>query len=103
MTRITVDAGVCGYTATIKVEKIDRFTMRVIIHSECEQITAMNADLIELNWRRGVFCSMTASRVYQSASQHIKHAACPIPAAILKTIEVEAGIALPKDVLIHFE
>jgi len=103
MTRVTVDGGACGYRATIEVEKIDRHTVRVTIHSECEQITAMNPDLAELNWRRGVFCKMSESCVYQSASQHIKHAACPIPAAILKAIEVEVGIALPKDVVIHFE
>ncbi|MBI4316389.1 MAG: hypothetical protein HY679_10665, partial [Chloroflexi bacterium] len=30
------------------------------------------------------------------------HTACPIPAAILKAIEVEVGIALPKDVTITF-
>ena len=103
MTQVTVDAGVCGFTAAIQVDKIDRHTVRVKIDSACEQITAMNPDMAELNWRRGVFCKIAESRVYQSASQHIKHAACPIPSAILKAIEVEVGIALPKDVIIHFE
>jgi hypothetical protein len=103
MTRVTADAGACGFSATIEVERIDRSIVRATIHSACEQITAMNPDLSELNWRRGVFCKMTESRVYQSASQHIQHAACPIPAAILKAIEVEVGIALAKDLVIHFE
>lgn len=103
MTQVTVAGGACGFSATIDVEQLDRSTVRVTIHSACEQITAMNPDLVGLNWRRGVFCKMTDSRVYQSASQHIQHAACPIPAAVLKAIEVEVGIALPKDVIIHFE
>ncbi len=103
MTRVTVDAGACGYRATIEVEKVDRHTVRVRIDSACEEIAAMNPDLAELNWRRGVFCKIAASRVYLSAAQHVKHAACPIPSAILKAIEVEVGIALAKDVTIHFE
>lgn len=103
MTRVTVNAGACGFSATIEVEQVDRNTVRVTLHSACEQITAMSPDVVELSWRRDVFCKMTESRVYQSASQHLKHAACPIPAAILKAIEVEVGIALPKDVTIHFE
>jgi len=103
LTQVTVDGGACGFTATIEVEKMDRHTVRVAIRSECEQIVAMNLDLAELNWRRGVFCQIADSRVYQSASQHLKHAACPIPGAILKAIEVEVGIALAKDVIIHFE
>jgi hypothetical protein len=45
---------------------------------------------------------MTESVVYQSAARHIRHTACPIPAAILKAIEVEVGIALPQDVTITF-
>ena len=103
MTRVTVNGGACGFNATIQVDKIDRHTVRVKIDSACDQIVALNPDLAELNWRHGVFCKIAESRVYQSASQHIKHAACPIPAAILKAIEVEVGIALAKDVVIHFE
>lgn len=103
MTRVTVDAGVCGFRSVIEVEKVGRDTVRVTIESECQHVMAMNPDLAELNWRRGVLGRMTESKVYQSASQHLKHTACSVPSAILKAIEVEVGIALPKDVVIHFE
>ncbi len=103
MTKVTVDAGACGYRATIEIEKVDRHTVKVALHSDCEEIVAMNPDLAELNWRRGVFCKIAESRVYLSAAQHVKHAACPVPSAILKAIEVEVGIALAKDVIIKFE
>lgn len=103
MARVKVEAGACGFTAVVEVEKIDGQTVRVSIHSDCLQLTAMNPDLAVVHWRRGVFCRMTDSLVYQSASQHIRHAACPVPAAILKAIEVEVGIALAKNASIHFE
>jgi hypothetical protein len=65
----------------------------------------MNPDLARVQWKgkgHEVFKRMTESAVYQSAAQHIRHTACPIPTAILKAIEVEVGIALPKDVTITF-
>ncbi len=58
MTIVTVDAGICGFKSTIEVEKIDRQTVRVTIQSDCPNVMAMNPDLAELNWRRGVFCKM---------------------------------------------
>jgi len=37
------------------------------------------------------------------ASRDISHAACPVPSAILKAIEVEVGAALPQDVTMTIE
>ncbi len=105
MTRVEVFAGICGHSAVIEVTSVDAAHVKVTVHSECEQITAMNPDLEYIQWKgkgHQVFKRMTESAVYQSAAQHIRHTACPIPAAILKAIEVEAGIALPKDVTITF-
>jgi hypothetical protein len=31
------------------------------------------------------------------AAKHLMHPACPVPSGILKAIEVESGLALPKD------
>jgi len=31
------------------------------------------------------------------AAEHLVHPACPVPSGILKAIEVESGLALPKD------
>lgn len=104
-TKADVYAGVCGHSAVIEVTRVDDRHVQVVIHSECEQITAMNPDLVNLQWKgRGheVFKRMTESAVYQSAAKHIRHTACPIPSAILKAIEIECGVALPKDVRITF-
>lgn len=105
MTRVEVFAGVCGHSAVIEAVKLDATHVQVTLHSACEQITAMNPDLARLQWKgKGhvVFKRMTESVVYESAARHIRHTACPIPAAILKAIEVEVGLALAKDVTITF-
>ncbi len=104
-TRVEVFAGVCGHSAIIDVTTVDDVQVQVVITSACEQITDMNSDLARVQWKgkgHEVFKRMTESAVYRSAAQHIRHTACPIPAAILKAIEVEVGIALPKDVTIAF-
>jgi hypothetical protein len=104
-TRIEVYAGVCGHSAVIDVTKVDDTHVQVVITSACDEITAMNPDLARVQWKgkgHEVFKRMTESAVYQSAAKHIRHTACPIPTAILKAIEVEVGIALPKDVTITF-
>lgn len=104
-TRIEVYAGVCGHSAVIDVTKVDEAHVQVVITSACDEITAMNPDLAQVQWKgkgHEVFKRMTESAVYQSAAKHIRHTACPIPTAILKAIEVEVGIALPKDVTITF-
>lgn len=104
-TRVEVYAGVCGHSAIIDVTKVDDAHVQVVVTSECDQITAMNPDLTRVQWKgkgHEVFKRMTESAVYHSAARHIRHTACPIPTAILKAIEVEVGIALPKDITITF-
>jgi hypothetical protein len=40
--------------------------------------------------------------VYRAAGKHLKHPACVVPSAILKAVEVEAGLNVPKDAVIRF-
>jgi hypothetical protein len=103
MARAQIDAGDCGYSATIDVVQLDSKHVQVNISSDCEQITAMNPDLACLQWKgkgHQVFGRLDNSAIYRSAASHIRHLGCPVPAAIVKAIEVEVGIALPKDVTI---
>jgi hypothetical protein len=43
------------------------------------------------------------SEVYQCASKHRLCASCAVPMAILKAIEVETGLALPRPVVVNLE
>ena len=38
--------------------------------------------------------------VCRAAGPRLKHAACPVPAAIIKALEVAAGLNVPKDATI---
>ena len=102
MTRVVVDAGICGFTTKVAVTRLSARRARVVIASECDAVTEMGSQLQEVDWPDALR-SAADSPVYNCAFQHIKHAACPVPSAILKAIEAEVGVALPRDVSVRFE
>lgn len=104
MAKAEVDAGVCGEYVEIEVYQTSRDTVGVRINSDCEMLASMNEELAEVKWRgkdHEVFRPIPESAVYQAAGCHLRHTGCPIPAAIVKAIEVEVGIAVPRDVTIR--
>lgn len=103
MKRVLIDPGICGLPTTVAVTRTDRTRVRVEIASECEQVKEM-AQLLgrELDVRRA-FGPMCKTAVYEAAGPTLRHAACPVPMAVLKAIEAEVGAALPKDVTVTFE
>lgn len=102
MTRVEVNPGVCGFICTIEVEKVTRRKVKIAVASDCEMITELGESLIEADiWE--IMKQQVESIVYQTASQCQLHTACPVPSAIIKAVEVEAELALPRDVVIHFE
>lgn len=40
-------------------------------------------------------------KTLEMGSKHCYHTACPVPVGIIKAIEIEAGLALPKDAAIE--
>lgn len=103
LSKVTVFAGICGFTSIIKVQGTDDYKAKVKISSPCEMIKKMGAELTELDWTRSVTREMCDSLVYKTADKYITHTACPVPSAILKAVEVEFGLALPKDVSMKIE
>ena len=102
MTRVAVDPGICGMHATIDVTDVGNQKVSVKITSDCEMVTKMGESLVEVD-KWDVFKPPADSEVYKCASECPLHAACPVPMAILKAIEIEAGLAAPKAVHIRYE
>ena len=102
MTRAVVNPGICGMVATIEVAKYGKRRVRVEITSQCEKLTKMVESPLELS-QFDALKPHVYSEVYQCASEHHLCTSCPIPMAILKAIEVEAGLALPRPVTVHLE
>ncbi|AKL95953.1 hypothetical protein CACET_c25080 [Clostridium aceticum] len=98
MSTAIIKPGVCGLETKITVSKKDRRTVDVAIESACPHVKKMEEELQGINGANECFMKFTDSKVYESANKHCKHLACPVPTGIIKAIEVECGLALPRDV-----
>jgi hypothetical protein len=87
---------------TVEVKKKDRKTFTVTITSECEMVEKLGTELPELDFM-DAFKRLHDNPVYTKGAACLKHVSCPVPCGILKALEVEAGLNVPKDSLIHFE
>jgi hypothetical protein len=101
MTKVIVTSGICGFTVTITAEKDTGKKIRVSLDTECEMVKKMQEDISLLDMR-AVFTGQLNNPVYRAAAKYLQHVACPVISGILKAVEVEAGLALPKDVSIVF-
>ncbi|TJX13099.1 hypothetical protein E9840_10790 [Tissierella creatinini] len=98
MVEVKVNPGICGLNTFIKVESEDMQTAIIEICTDCPNIKPMEQELKEVDAFEVCFSKLGDSVVYELAKEYCKHAACPVPSAIIKGIEVACELALPKDV-----
>jgi hypothetical protein len=101
MAKVKVNAGACGLQTTIEVKPgLKGFKVKVL--SECPMAAKLGYDLPELKMM-DAFKKILDNPVYRTGSMCLKHISCPVPCAVLKCLEAEAGLAVMKDVVISFE
>ena len=101
MTRILIHPGACGMPATVEVIRKEGRIFAIKITSQCEMIEKLGKELPEVTMI-DIFMRFFDNPVYRAGAICLKHVACPVPSGILKALEVEAGLNLPKDVSITF-
>lgn len=101
MTKVTIKAGICGFNTVVIAEKMKAKKIRFTIVTDCEMVRVMGEEIKELDIMVS-FSGFLDNPVCRAASKHLRHVTCPVPCGILKALEVEAGLALPKNVSIEF-
>ena len=101
MTRIEVDPGICGFKASIEVRQTGRKQVSVNLLSDCKQVKKF-ASLLDSLECFEVFKHGNDSKVNKIAIQCQLHPSCPVPVSIFKAVEVEAGLAIAKNIHITF-
>jgi len=101
MAQAEIFAGICGFTTHVAAHKDGAGQVALSIESECKAIQRLAATLTEVDPFREFTFRGQGPLTLQLASKYCSHAACPVPAGIIKAIEVEAGLALPADVSIR--
>ncbi len=101
MTKVRIAPGVCGFPTIIEIEKKEGKRYSIKVSSECEMVEKMGEEVSLLSFM-DAFKRIPDNPVYQKGSACLLHVSCPVPSGILKALEVEAGLAVPKDVKIEF-
>jgi hypothetical protein len=101
MTEIAIDAGICGFSTVVAAIAGPHKSYSVRLRSECPLVQQFGEDLPPLSLR-DIFQPFLENPVYRVASRVLSHTSCPIPSGVLKALEVEAEMALPRDVHMIF-
>jgi hypothetical protein len=96
MTKVTIDPGICGFIAEVTAAMDDEMC-RLDIDCACEPIQEMAEALKQVDPMVEMGFFGDGPLVWRTFAEKIPHPSCPILAGILKAVEIEAGLALPKD------
>jgi len=101
MATVKVKAGVCGMYAVIKAAADQPYGMVTLeVESDCPHVQKMAEELREVKSIGEIAYRGEGPRTLRAAAKQLPHAACVVPASIIKAIEVAAGLALPADATI---
>ena len=98
MAHATVNPGICGFSTRLEV--IPQADGQCLVRGEsaCPHVERLLASLGPVDPYGEISCQPEPPRILAAAGKLLPHPACPVPCALLKTMEVAGGLALPADV-----
>ncbi len=102
MTKLEIHSGACGFSVIVTATDAGPKKVRLTIETDCQHVRELSEHVEFLGVKDIYGHPFGEDTVYQAARNIIRHAACPVPCGIIKTAEAEFGLAVKKDVLIHF-
>jgi hypothetical protein len=100
MTKAEIHAGICGFTTTVVAKMRDDGMVHLQVESDCKAVMKLAERIQDVDPYREFTWRRQGPQTLQLAPECLSHPACPVPSGIIKAVEVEAGLALPKDVTI---
>lgn len=97
MASAEIESGICGFCTTVKTTSEGARRVRVEFETECGYVEKLAEALQEVDPFQEISYRGEGPVTLRLAAEHLVHPACPVPSGIIKAIEVEAGLALPKD------
>lgn len=102
----TVQAGVCGFTTSITADAPDEQMVGFEIHTDCPRISGLAAALNGRQIDAYQEIGKGADGVVLSTARECTGgccAACVVPPAVFKSLQVAARLALPRDIAIEIK
>ena len=100
MIRVEVNGGACNFNSEVKVTSDDMQTASIEFKTECPNLKPLEQELREVDAYEECFAKLGEASIFEVCKKYCKNAACPVPTAIIKGIEAECGLALPKSIQI---
>lgn len=100
--KVLVDAGVCKMRTLITAKENEMGLVEIDIRSDCPNILRLSWGLEPMSPYCEVEAPFSESAVYKLADDAVPHTACPVPAGIVKALEVAGGLGLKRDSVIRF-
>jgi hypothetical protein len=100
MARAEICAGICGFNTTVIAKKNESGMIHLDVESGCKAVMKFAEQLGDVDPYREFTWRRQGPKTLELAPACLSHPACPVPSGIIKVVEVEAGLALPKDVTI---
>jgi len=107
MATAKIDAGVCGFHTTSNAKSEDGMFVEFKVTSECEKIRSLTEALASkgpVNAYNEI-TPTSESVILAAVRECLKGccAGCVVPVGLFKSMQVAAGLALPKDITIQIE
>ena len=99
MSKTVIQSGICGFTTEV-IARANSRTCTLRITSDCKSIQKLAEALRQVDPFEEITYRGEGPLTLRLAREHCPHPACPVPSGIIKAVEVEAGLALPKDATI---
>ena len=95
MTKTQVCMDNCGFETIIEATSTEDGTIKLEIISNCLSIQKLIQEITEVDPFQIAGRPIMDCLIYKIANDYLRHPACIVPSAIVRTIEVESGMALP--------
>jgi hypothetical protein len=92
-------SGICGFSTQVEAN-FEGKNCQLAITSHCKAIQRLAEELTEVNPFQEISFRREMPQTYELGIKYCSHAACPVPAGIIKAVEIASGLALPADVSI---
>ena len=100
---VTVDAGVYKMRTVIHAVQQDDMMIALDMESDCHNVLKMSWRVKPINPYTEVESKICESDIYRWAGETLPHAACPVPCAMVKAVEVAADLGIKRNVTIDIE
>ena len=92
-----IHPGKCGFQTSVEARSINE-KCELTIKSDCESVRRLAENLREVDPFQEISYRGEGPATFKKAVECRLHPACPVPAGIIKTIEVACELSLPADV-----